>query len=125
VEFGYPEWDGAFSEGDAIHSRLVVLNASWGGQEHAVYAMFWAIGPAYDEFIDGARAVVEEARLPEGVGPQRRSQPVIGPAKFVESARYVSRSSAAAPSSPTGRPVRSCVGSSGNWCSLNPPNPHR
>jgi hypothetical protein len=69
VEFGYPEWDGAFSEGDAFHSRLVVLKASWGGQDHTVYAMFWAIGPAYDELIDEARAVVEGARLPEGVGP--------------------------------------------------------
>jgi hypothetical protein len=31
--------------------------------------MFWAIGPAYDELIDEARAVVDGARLPEGVGP--------------------------------------------------------
>jgi hypothetical protein len=69
VEFGYPEWGGAFSEGDAFHSRLVLLKASWGGQDHAVYAMFWAIGPAYDELIDEARAVVDGARLPEGVRP--------------------------------------------------------
>lgn len=61
-----PEWDGALSEGDAFHSRLVVLKASWGGQDHAVYAMFWAIGPAYDELIDEARAAVDGARLPEG-----------------------------------------------------------
>ena len=64
AEFGYPEWDGAFSEGGAFHSRLVVLRASWGGQEHAVYAMFWVIGPAYAELIDEARAVVDGARLP-------------------------------------------------------------
>jgi hypothetical protein len=69
VEFGYPEWDGSFSEGGPFHSRLVVAEASWGGENHAIYAMFWAIGPAYDDLIDEARAVIESAQLPEGVEP--------------------------------------------------------
>jgi hypothetical protein len=67
VEFGYPEWDGPFAEGDAFHSRLIVADAMWGGEHHSIYAMFWAIGPAYEEQIDEALAVIHSVRLPPGV----------------------------------------------------------
>jgi hypothetical protein len=69
VEFGYPEWDGAFSEGGPFHSRLVIANATWGGQTHAVYAMFWADDSSFDTDAAKAQAVVEGARLPAGVEP--------------------------------------------------------
>ena len=67
VEFGYPEWDGTFSEGDAFHSQLIVANAVWGGEHHSIYAMFWAIGPAYDAQIEEARAIIDSVTLPLGV----------------------------------------------------------
>ena len=67
VEFGYPEWDGAFSEGDAFHSQLIVADAVWGGEHHSIYAMFWAIGQAYDEQIGEALAIIDSATLPLGV----------------------------------------------------------
>ena len=70
VEFGYPEWDGAFSEGNPFHSRFVIAKATWGGVSHAVYAMFWADGESFFE-ADAAKAqaIVEGARLPAGVEP--------------------------------------------------------
>lgn len=67
VEFGYPEWDGAFSEGGPFHSRLVIAKATWGGASHAVYAMFWADDSSYDADAAKAQAIVEGARLPAGV----------------------------------------------------------
>lgn len=66
-EFGYPEWDGSFSEGDPFHSKLVVANATWGGEDHTIYVMFWAIGPFYEELVDDADAIIASVQLPEGV----------------------------------------------------------
>jgi hypothetical protein len=67
VEFGYPEWDGVFAEGGPFHSRLVIAKATWGGEIHAVYAMFWADDSSYDADGAKAQAIVEGARLPAGV----------------------------------------------------------
>lgn len=69
AEFGYPEWDGAFAEGDPFHSRLIVADATWGGEPHSIYVMFWATGPAYEELVDEVDDVISSVRLPEGVGP--------------------------------------------------------
>ena len=67
VEFGYPEWDGAFAEGGPFHSRFVIAKATWGGEIHAVYAMFWADESSYTADAAKAQAIVEGARLPAGV----------------------------------------------------------
>jgi hypothetical protein len=67
MEFGYPEWDGYFGEGGPFHSRLVIAKATWGGEIHAVYAMFWADDTSYVADAAKAQAVVDGARLPAGV----------------------------------------------------------
>jgi hypothetical protein len=67
LEFGYPEWDGAFGEGGPFRSRLVIAKATWGGATHAVYAMFWADDSSYEADAAKAQAIVEGARLPAGV----------------------------------------------------------
>jgi hypothetical protein len=67
VAFGYPEWDGAFGEGSRFHSRLVVMNAMWGGEPHSVYALFSATDALYDRYADAAIALVDGAVLPAGV----------------------------------------------------------
>jgi hypothetical protein len=69
VDFGYPEWDGAFSEGGPFHSRLLWANATWGGAHHTVYLMFWAMDPNYGEMIGDVQAIIDSIQLPEGVGP--------------------------------------------------------
>lgn len=67
VAFGYPEWDGASTEGGEFHSKLLVANASWGGEDHTIYVLFWAIGPSYEELVDDVDAIIASVRLPEGV----------------------------------------------------------
>jgi len=74
-EFGYPEWDGAFGEGGHFHSRLVIAKATWGGQTHAIYAMYWADDASYAYDADTARAIVEGARLPADVKPAPMASP--------------------------------------------------
>jgi hypothetical protein len=69
VAFSYPEWDGAFGEGGPFHSRLIVADAMWGGQRHAIYVMFWADETSYPELIDKVDAVIASMKLPGGVGP--------------------------------------------------------
>jgi hypothetical protein len=69
VEFGYPEWDGAFTEGGPFRSRLVIAKAAWSGGQHTLYAMLWATSAdAFASFEAHAMALVEGARLPAGVG---------------------------------------------------------
>jgi hypothetical protein len=75
VAFGYPEWDGAFGEGARFHSRLVFMDAMWGGERHSVYAMFSATDALYDQYADAAAAVVEGAVLPAGVTPAPTATP--------------------------------------------------
>ena len=67
VELGYPEWDTAFGEGSPFHSRIVIAKATWGGQEHAVYAILWAEEGSYDEVAETAIAIINGAQLPDGV----------------------------------------------------------
>jgi hypothetical protein len=69
VAFSYPEWDGAFGEGGPFHSQLIVADAMWGGQRHAIYVMFWGDETSYPELIDQVNAVIASIHLPEGVGP--------------------------------------------------------
>ena len=69
VEFGYPEWDGAFVEGEQFRSRLVIVKAAWSGGQHTLYAMLWATSAdAFAAFEAQAMGIVEGARLPAGVG---------------------------------------------------------
>ena len=67
--FGYPEWDGAFGEGGPFHSQLIVADAMWGGERHAIYVMFWADDTSYAALIDEVDAVIASVKLPLGVGP--------------------------------------------------------
>jgi hypothetical protein len=68
VEFGYPEWDAAFSEGGPFRSRLIVAKAGWSGGQHTLYGMIWAIdADAFAAVEADATAVIEGARLPAGV----------------------------------------------------------
>jgi len=70
VEFGYPEWDAAFSEGGPFRDRLFIAPATWGGQPHTVYAMIWADDDAAFEKVEAAATeMVRGVRFPEGVGP--------------------------------------------------------
>jgi len=68
VEFGYPEWDGAFGEGGPFRSRLVIAKAAWSGGQHTLYAMTWASTADNFAAIEAeAMAIIEGARLPPGV----------------------------------------------------------
>jgi hypothetical protein len=66
--FGYPEWDGAFSEGGPARDRLVLAKATWGGTPHAIYALVWAVNEeSFAEIQANAMQMIEGARLPYGV----------------------------------------------------------
>lgn len=69
IAFGYPEWDGTFSEGSGFHSQLVVANAMWGGERHSIYVEFASIESDYASLIDTVNAVIASVDLPDGVGP--------------------------------------------------------
>lgn len=66
--FGFPQWDGFYSQGGPFRLRLTAADATWGGQPHVIYAMteaadessFAAVGPI-------AKDIIEGARLPLGV----------------------------------------------------------
>ena len=66
--FGFPQWDGFFSEGGPFHLRLIAASARWGGQEHVIYAMIDAgTEEAWTAFGSEASAIIDGARLPLGV----------------------------------------------------------
>ncbi len=67
--FGFPEWGGAyFSEGGPFHLRLIAADATWGGEEHVIYAMIDAASEeAFITISPIAVAIIESARLPLGV----------------------------------------------------------
>ncbi len=70
VEFGYPEWDGAYNEGGPFRDRLFVAPATWGGQPHTVYAMITGNdAAAFAKYEAAATAMVAGTQLPAGVGP--------------------------------------------------------
>ena len=67
-----PEGSGCplFSEGDAFHSRVVVLKASWADRSTRFTRCSGPSARRMANSSTGARAVVDGARLPEGcVGP--------------------------------------------------------
>ena len=67
--FSFPEWDGGFfSEGGPFHLRLIAVDATWGGEDHVIYAMIDAASEeAFEAFSPTAMAIIESARLPSGV----------------------------------------------------------
>ncbi len=67
--FSYPEWGGGFfSEGGPFHLRLILTDATWGGEEHVIYAMIDAANEeAFAAISPAAMAIIEGARLPPGV----------------------------------------------------------
>lgn len=66
--FGFPQWDGFFSEGGPFHLRLIAVDAEWGGQAHVIYAMIDAgTEDMWAAFAPEALAIIESARLPLGV----------------------------------------------------------
>ena len=70
IEFGYKEWDGVFAEGGPFRDRLVIANATWGGTQHAIYALIWAVNSGAFAAIEAdAMPVIQGARLPAGVTP--------------------------------------------------------
>jgi hypothetical protein len=66
----FPHWDGGFySEGGPFHVRMVAVDATWGGEQHGLYAMISAADDAvFAELAPVATEMIEGARLPEGVG---------------------------------------------------------
>ena len=54
-------------EGSPFHSRLVYANATWGGEKHSIYAMFWAWSTFYDQYLDEATSLIDSVGLPDGV----------------------------------------------------------
>lgn len=67
--FGFPQWGGGFfSEGGPFHLRLLAVDATWGGEEHVIYAMIDAADEeAFAAISPAAMAIIESARLPPGV----------------------------------------------------------
>jgi hypothetical protein len=65
VAFTYPEWHGGyFGEGRHFHSKLLVVNATWGGERHTIYVSFAAIDPDYDDLIETVDAVIGSVTWP-------------------------------------------------------------
>lgn len=70
VAFTYPEWNGGvFGEGSHFHSKLLVINASWGGVRHSIYVSFAAIDPDYGDLLETVDAAIASVNWPAGVGP--------------------------------------------------------
>jgi hypothetical protein len=68
--FGFPQWEGYYGVGGPFHIRIIGVDATWGGEPHAVYAVIDADNDqAYAGITPTAMKIVEGARLPQGVGP--------------------------------------------------------
>ena len=67
--FGFPEWGGGFfSNGGPFRMRLIATDATWGGEEHVIYAVInSADEETFEAFSPVATAMIESARLPPGV----------------------------------------------------------
>jgi hypothetical protein len=66
--FGFPQWEGFFSEGGPFHLRLIMAQATWGGEEHVIYAMIDAASEdAFAAMAPASVAIIEGARLPLGI----------------------------------------------------------
>jgi hypothetical protein len=65
----FPQWRGEFfSQGGPFHEQLVAVDATWGGESHAVYVMIDAANEAaFREIEPAAMEMIESARLPAGV----------------------------------------------------------
>jgi hypothetical protein len=66
--FGFPQWDGFFSEGGPFRLRLIAADAMWGGRPHVIYAI--VAGPdedAFAEFVPASMTMIDGAELPIGV----------------------------------------------------------
>ena len=67
--FSFPEWGGSFfSNGGPFRMRLIAADATWGGEDHVIYAVINADNEGiFEAFSPVATPIIESARLPPGV----------------------------------------------------------
>jgi hypothetical protein len=65
---GFPQWEGIFGEGGPFHIRFVAADATWGGENHVVWAMIDAPSEAaFAQVEPEFMCVIESAQVPPGV----------------------------------------------------------
>jgi hypothetical protein len=64
----FPQWDGFFGEGGPFHIRFIAADATWGGENHVVWAMINAPSDAaFAQVEPEFMLVIESAQVPPGV----------------------------------------------------------
>jgi hypothetical protein len=64
----FPQWDGPFGSAGPFKNRLYAVDAAWGGEPHAIYAMIWAdTVPIFDDSIPAMAPIAEGAQFPADV----------------------------------------------------------
>lgn len=64
----FPQWDAVFGEGGPFHMRIVAADATWGGENHVVYALINAANDgAFADVREDFLGIIASAQMPPGV----------------------------------------------------------